>query len=247
MTRIGTVISFGDPALAELAATPLDFVWLDLEHGALTVRDVQPLTIAAQAAGASVLVRVPAIGSESIQPSLDCGVDGIVAPKIESANEAAALVHRLRFPPHGSRGFGPRRAGGYGRAADFARSEAARVECVVQVESPAGVEAAHEIAVVPGVDAVVVGCADLSLALGAPGDLGSADLAAACDGVASAAANGGIAWGLAAGGDVADVAQLARRGPDLLLYSADVRLYAAAVDAAVARLKAALGGARAAA
>jgi 2-keto-3-deoxy-L-rhamnonate aldolase RhmA len=50
MTRIGTVISLPDIALAELAGAALDFAWIDLEHGALSLRDAQALAIALAAA-----------------------------------------------------------------------------------------------------------------------------------------------------------------------------------------------------
>lgn len=247
MTRVGTVLSLGDPALAELAATPFDFVWIDLEHGALGPADVPPLAIAAQATGAAALARVPSWDSPLIAPLLDAGVDGIVAPRVESAAEAAAFAASLRYPPNGTRGFGPRRAGGYGRIADFARCDGARVECVVQIESPPGVEAAEGIASAPGVDAVVVGCADLALALDAPGDLGAPLLRAACDRVAAAAHGADVQFGIAAGGPPELVAELAAGRAQIVLYGADVRIYAGAVDGAVAALDRALGGARAAA
>jgi 4-hydroxy-2-oxoheptanedioate aldolase len=247
MTQIGTVLSLADPALAELAATPFDFVWLDLEHGALGPRDVPGLAIAVQSTGAAALARVPAWDSDVLTPLLDAGVDGVVAPRVEHPDEALAFARRLRYPPLGDRGFGPRRAGRYGRTSGFVGSASARVQCVVQIESPAGVESAAAIAATDGVDAVVVGCADLSLALDVPGDLTSPALRAACDRVAEAASAAGVAFGIAAGGSAEQLAALADGRADLVLHSADVRLYAAAVDAAVERLERALGGARAAA
>jgi 2-dehydro-3-deoxyglucarate aldolase/4-hydroxy-2-oxoheptanedioate aldolase len=242
VTRIGTVLSLADVALAELAAVPFDFVWLDLEHGALGPADAQAMAIAVQATGASAYARVPHWRSDLVGPLLDAGLDGIVAPRVEDAGAASTFARRLRYAPAGDRGYGPRRAGGYGRSAGFLRSDAARVECIVQVESPAGVEAAEAIAAADGVDAVVVGCADLSLALDVPQDLSAPPLREACDRVAAAARRAGIRFGIAAGGDVEAVAALAGERADMVLYSADVRLYAAAVDATAARLESALAG-----
>jgi 2-keto-3-deoxy-L-rhamnonate aldolase RhmA len=237
MTEIGTVLALGDVAVAELAAGPLDLVWLDLEHGALDVRDVQAAAIAAQGSGCAAHVRLPASDSERLAAVLDAGVDGVVAPRVEQPGEVAALVARLRYPPGGIRGYGPRRAGGYGR------SQAVEGPCLtVQIETPEGVEHVAAIAAVPGVDAIVVGCADLGLALGNPGDLSSGPLRAAVEAAAAASAAAGVRFGLAAGGDPAAIAALAAGRADLVIYSVDVRLFAAAIDHAASGLAAALDG-----
>jgi len=234
VTAIGTVLALGDAAVVELAAAPLDFVWIDLEHGALDVRDVQVAAIAAQSTGCAAHVRLPAGDSERLGAVLDAGVDGVVAPRMEDPKAAAALVARLRHPPGGVRGYGPRRAGDYGRWA------AGEVRCTVQVETALGVERAAAIAAVPGVDAVVVGCADLGLALGVPGDLTARRLREAVDAVAAAAAGAGVRFGLAAGGNPEVLADLAGGRADELVYSVDVRIFAAAVDAAAQALTTAL-------
>jgi len=238
VTRLGTVLCVADAALAESAATAFDLVWLDLEHGALTVADVQALAIAVQGAGREAHARVPHWSSDLLPAILDAGVDGVVAPRVESAADAAAFVRRLRYPPAGSRGYGPRRAGGYGRA-----SEPPAVACTVQIESVEGVAEAERIAAVDGVDTLVVGCGDLALALGAERET----LRDAVRHVAAAAAAAGPEFGVAAGGPPAQVAGLLAARPDLVLYSVDVRLYARAVDGAARALAVALEEAHAAA
>jgi 4-hydroxy-2-oxoheptanedioate aldolase len=246
MAAIGSVLSLADPVLAELTCRALDFAWIDLEHGALTVRDAQALALAAQSTGCEAHVRLAAAESEILPALLDAGVDGVVAPHVESAAEAAALVRRLWYPPAGSRGYGPRRAGGFGRTPEFWASPAARIRCTIQIESPAAVEAARAIAAVPGIDALVVGCGDLSLALGCPQALDAPPLAAACGRVADAASAAGIGFGVAASGAPEAIAALAGRA-DFVLTSADVRLFAAGVDAGIRDLREALEARRAAA
>jgi 4-hydroxy-2-oxoheptanedioate aldolase len=228
--EIGTVLSLPGAALAELAGAALDFAWIDLEHGALGLADVQTMAVGLAAAGCAAHVRLPASHTERLAAVIDAGVDGVVAPRVESADEARALVEQLRYPPRGRRGFGPRRAGSYGRSAPESR-----VPCTVQIESAAGVAAARRIAAVDGVDAIVVGCSDLSLELGVPQDLAAGELRAAVDEVAAAAA--GVRFGLAASGDPTKLAELAAGRADLVVYSADARLYSAAVDAAVRSLE----------
>jgi 4-hydroxy-2-oxoheptanedioate aldolase len=243
VTRIGTVLSLGDVALAELAGAALDFAWIDLEHGALGLRDAQALAIALAASGCAAHARVPSVDSELVAPLLDAGVDGIVAPRVDTAEEARRLAARLAYPPRGSRGFGPRRAGGYGRVERFWEDGEARVACTVQVESPAGVAHCAEIAAVGGVDAVVVGCADLALALDVPGQLDAAAVRDAIGAVADACEHAGVAFGLAGGGQPGALAELAGGRAELVVYSADVRIYAGAVDAAVRSLEALHAGA----
>jgi 4-hydroxy-2-oxoheptanedioate aldolase len=238
--RIGSVLSLPGAALAELAGIGLDLAWIDLEHGALGPADVLPLAIALRAAGCEAHVRLATAEPAGIGAIADAGIDGVVAPCVETAEQAAALVAALRYPPAGVRGFGPRRAGGYGRVARYWAAPESRVALTVQIESPAGVRAAPAIAAVDGVDVVVVGCADLSLALGAPLDLRCAPLREAVAAVAGAAEAAGADFGLAVPDDPAAVAALAPPATRVLICSVDVRLYASAVDAAVASLRAAL-------
>jgi 2-keto-3-deoxy-L-rhamnonate aldolase RhmA len=223
---IGTVVTLADPVLAELLGAPFDLVWIDLEHAALTVAAVPALAVALRAAGCRAEVRLPSWRSEALPPVLDAGVDGVVAPCVESADDAGAFVRRLRHPPAGTRGYGPRRAGGYGRC------EPPVPSCSVQIESVAGVEAAAAIASVEGVDAVVAGCADLARSVGRNG------LGDAVEQVRTAARASGKRFGIAGA-----PAELARGGADVLIAGVDVRLYAAAADRAAADARAGLAAA----
>jgi 4-hydroxy-2-oxoheptanedioate aldolase len=235
--QIGTVLSLPGAALAELAGTAFDFAWIDLEHGALGLGDMQAMAVGLAAAGCAAHVRLPTSRAECLAAVLDAGVDGVVAPRVESAEEARDLVSRLRYPPSGRRGYGPRRAGRYGRTPAFWNAPEGRVGCTVQIESPAGVAAAAEIAAVAGVDALVVGCGDLSLELDVPHDLGAPSLRAAAATVSAAAAAAGTRFGLAAAGDPVGIAALAAGRADLIVYSADTRLYSAAIDSALRSLE----------
>lgn len=241
--HVGTVLSLADVALAELVADSFDLVWIDLEHGALGPSDAQALTVAVQSARCGSLVRLPHWSYDRLAAVLDAGPDGVVAPCMESAEEARALVSRLRYPPSGVRGYGPRRAGRFGRADRFWTTADAEPACVAQIESAAGVAAAAEIAAVPGVDALVVGCSDLSFAFGAPLDTGSEAFRSAVADVREAAHDAGVAFGVAGGGTPAELVDLAGPGAALVVFSSDVRLYARAADDAGRTLRAALAGA----
>jgi 4-hydroxy-2-oxoheptanedioate aldolase len=231
---LGTVVSVPDAALAELVCERLDFVWIDLEHGQLGVREAQIMAIAARAAGCAALVRLPHPDSDLLPALLDAGIDGVVAPRLEDPGAARRLVERLRYPPWGTRGTAPRRANSYGRVP--AVPNGTGLACVVQIETAAAVENAAEIASVEGVDAVVVGCSDLSFDLGTPGELESAPLLTAVTQVQRAAAGAGVASGIAAHGPAAALARVLAGRSTIVVYSSDVRIYARAVDDAVAGL-----------
>ena len=228
---LGTVVTLPDVALAELTASALHFVWIDLEHGALGAAEVQPLAIAVRAAGAASLVRLSPGGHAAIGTALDAGVDGVVVPRVDTAAEAARVVERLHHPPHGSRGSAVRRASAYGRAPEPGQ----RPVCMVQVESAAAVDEAEAIAAVDGVDALVVGCADLALALGA--EPRSDRFREAVSEVQRAAEGAGIASGVAGPHDPALLAELAGGRSTVLVLAADVRIYARALDACMGELR----------
>jgi 2-keto-3-deoxy-L-rhamnonate aldolase RhmA len=234
---LGTVLTLPCVALAELAGESLDFVWIDLEHGALGTADVQPLAIAARAAGCAAVVRLPSAGACRLQAIVDAGIDGVVAPRVDSAAEARRLVERLRYPPRGSRGFAARRAVAYGGGG----LERQGPVCIAQIESTKGVEAAERIAAVGGVDALVVGCSDLALALDGGLELPSERVRDAIARVESAAASAGIACGVAGPDDPQLLRELAGNGSTVFVCSADVRIYAHGLADLVAGLRARLG------
>ena len=188
---VGTVLTLPGVALAELVAEPLDFVWIDLEHGALGAADVAPLAIAAGAARAATFVRLPEPDADGGSGLLDAGVDGVVAPRVESAAQARRLVDRLRRLPRGSRGYASRRSNSYGRVT----GAPADPLCLVQIETSDGVEAAAEIARVDGVDALVVGCSDLALSLDGEPEPRSPRLREAIGRIQSAAEESGVGVG----------------------------------------------------
>jgi 2-keto-3-deoxy-L-rhamnonate aldolase RhmA len=238
---VGTFVSSPDALLAESLAVAFDVLVLDLEHSAIGLRDAQLLTLAAQSAGACALVRTPAADTDRLTALLDAGIDGVVVPKVESAEQAERIVATLRYPPDGTRGFGPRRANGYGRDAGYHQGEGSRPLCLVQIESAGGVEHAAAIAAVEGVDGLLAGPADLSFELGTPLDPFSPVMRVALERIEAAARASGTPLALASNVPAARLGELVPSCA-LLLQGTDLRLYAAAADAAAEGARAALAG-----
>jgi 4-hydroxy-2-oxoheptanedioate aldolase len=235
---VGTVLTLPGATTAELLAEPFDVVWIDLEHGALGPLDAQELMLGAQAAGAHALVRLPADAHALQRAMLDAGADGVVLAGVEDAATAEAACAGTVHPPEGTRGWGPRRLALRRRSAGAGRLPLVRPSVWAQVENAPGVERAAQIAAVPGIDALVVGTADLSFALGVPLDNAAPALVDAVARVRVAADGAGIAFGIAGALDGAPPALLA--GASILVHSTDARLCAGAVDGAAAWLRTAL-------
>ena len=156
------------PGAAEfLAAGGVDYVVLDLQHGLVSEGDLPTLFPAIEAHGRRALVRLLANDPVAIGRVLDLGASGIVVPNVNSAEEAKEAVDATRFPPRGSRGFGPIRA-----ALTLGPDALEDVAVIAQIESEAAVECVEEIALVDGDDCTVrrtVGSLGLSRQVGAAG------------------------------------------------------------------------------
>lgn len=156
--------SFGVDLLA--AARP-DYVCVDQQHGLADLGDLLPMLAAAEAAGATPLVRVSRNDPADIGKVLDAGARGVIVPLVNDASEAARAARACRYPPEGNRSYGPARASVVLGTQDPV-ALGREVSCIVMVETREGLENVEEIAATPGVDAIYVGPADLALSLGLP-------------------------------------------------------------------------------
>ena len=236
---IGCFMSLGSPTVAELLGhAGFEWVVIETEHNALDAAEVQILVTAVEAGGAVPFVRVPSSDRVAIQRALDIGARGIVVPLIRTAEEAAAVVSATRFPPAGTRSFGPLRAGRYGfDNEDYFRRANDQIVVILILETREAVEELGEIAVVPGVDALYVGPFDLSLSFGLdPFGASSAELEALIRDAQSVCSESGAVLGV----PVRTPDELRRRraegfallgyGPDYLLLGDAARAGMAAFE-----------------
>jgi len=208
---VGGWCSIPSPTVAEvLANRSFDFLTVDTEHAPTTTESVENLVRAVDAApgDTETLVRVAWNDHVRIKRVLDAGVAGVMAPRIESADDARELVRACRYPPQGDaaagapgegvdsdgvrgrRGVAASRSSNYGdRIDEVVRGVNDDLAVIAQVETGASVDAAAAIAEVPGIDALFVGPADLSASLGCFGEFDDpAFEAAVADTVAAAEA-----------------------------------------------------------
>src|SRR5271165_4656856 len=153
-----------------------DWLFLDLEHGTMSIDAAAQIATAALDAGIAPLARVPN-GEYSIATRLlDNGVLGIVVPHVDTADEAREVVQKLKYPPVGHRsmgGTGPHYGLRNVSVGDAAKALNAANLTVVMLETPAAIANAEEIASVPGVDVLLIGTNDLCAEMGIHGDFGN--------------------------------------------------------------------------
>ncbi|PPR32390.1 MAG: 2-keto-3-deoxy-L-rhamnonate aldolase [Alphaproteobacteria bacterium MarineAlpha9_Bin6] len=153
-----------------------DWLFIDMEHGSMSVDDTVQISIAASDAGITPIVRVPGFQHFHATRVLDGGALGVVFPHVDTAETANELANFCRYPPRGHRS-----VVGALPQIDFRSlpvSEAAQainnaVLVVVMLESPEAIERVEEIAAVDGVDVLLVGTGDLCMEMGIPGQVDS--------------------------------------------------------------------------
>ncbi|MCK9511106.1 MAG: aldolase/citrate lyase family protein [Pigmentiphaga sp.] len=224
--HIGTFVKTPAPQIVEvLALAGLDFVVVDAEHAPFDLGSLDLMVLAARAAGLPVWVRVPDQGASTLARILDLGVNGVLVPHVDSAEQAAAVVRHCRHLG-GVRGYsGSPRASGYGSLGmREALRQSERVTILCQIESGPAVKQAEAIAAVPGVGGIFMGRADLALSM---------DLDDANHPDVKRAADEAIASGLRAGRLVA--AFVANRQERLAYAQAGVRWFVQSSDQALLR------------
>ena len=143
------------------------------------------------------MVRVADATTENVKRVLDTGCDGIIAPHVNSADEARKIVALAKYPPDGERSVGLGRAQGYGlNFADYIASANAQTVVVVQIEHKDAVPNVDEILQVEGTDALFIGPYDLSGSMGILGQVSDARVVAAIDKVRSACARTNVSFGI---------------------------------------------------
>ncbi len=215
-----------DTVLA-LARSGFDWVALDAQHGRFDRRSLIDNGRALAGAGLAFVVRTAGPDPAGIGLALDAGASAVIVPQIDTADEARRVVDAGRYPPQGSRSWGPL-APLWGHEA--APPAAAAPQLGVMIESAAALGNVRSIAAVPGVDLVFVGPFDLALSLGTTVDALLAEGGGPLTEIAGAASAAGKAAGIFAG-DPERARILRARGFDRIAVATDSGVIAAGARA----------------
>jgi 2-dehydro-3-deoxyglucarate aldolase/4-hydroxy-2-oxoheptanedioate aldolase len=243
---VGTfLLEFATTGVARIAAEAgAEFVVVDMEHTGWGTETVRMLLAAARPAELVPVVRVPATEYHFIARALDLGAMGVMAPMVESVEQARRLVESAKYPPEGRRGsaFGVAHDDYTGGdVVEKIRSANREQILIAQVETARGLENVEAIAAVEGLDVVWIGQADLTSSLGIPGQYTHPAFLAAVDRIAAAARAHGKALGYLAL-DVEDGRAMLAKGFRMLAYGGDLWLYQQALREGIAALRASTGG-----
>ncbi len=213
-----------------------DWLVIDGEHAPNTLTTIVAQLQALAASRAAPVVRVPVGEAWVIKQVLDAGAQSILVPMVASADQAAALVRAVRYPPAGIRGVGASfaRAGRFGTIPDYIATADAQIALIPQIESRDGIAAVDAIAATEGVDGVFVGPSDLAADMGHPGQTGHPEVQAAIEHALTRIRTAGKAAGILATEEAA-----ARRyigwGASFIAVGGDVGVFRTAARALRAR------------
>lgn len=232
-------IALPSPLAAEaMARAGWDSITVDLQHGTADYADLLSLLPIIEKSGAAPLVRVPWLDEAAIMRALDAGALGIIAPMINTAEDARRLVAACLYPPKGSRSFGPIRAR---LACGETYFDKANDEIVpfAMIETRAAVLNLNAILGVPGLGGLYIGPADLALAYGyQPGfDREEPEMLALLDDILRRCEIAGLPCGIHCG-TPAYAARMAKSGFAMLTVGSDARFLEGAARDAVAALRA---------
>ncbi|MDM0055402.1 4-hydroxy-2-oxoheptanedioate aldolase [Variovorax fucosicus] len=183
--QIGLWLGLADAYSAEICAgAGFDWLLIDGEHSPNGLQSIlqQAQAIAAYP-GTNAIARVPLghgdAGTALIKQYLDLGLQTLLVPMVDTAEQAAAIVRAMRYPPQGIRGMGGARASRWGRYANYPKEANDQVCLLLQAETREALANLDAIAATDGVDGIFIGPADLSASLGHVGNPAHAEVQAA--------------------------------------------------------------------
>jgi 4-hydroxy-2-oxoheptanedioate aldolase len=200
--QIGLWVGLADHYTTEICAgAGFDWLLLDGEHSPNDLRSLlQQAQVIAAYPGSHAIARVPVghgnVGTALIKQYLDLGIQTLLVPMVDTAQQAADLVRASRYPPLGIRGMGGARASRWGRLPNYAKEANDQVCLLVQAETREALDNLDAIVATEGVDGVFIGPADLSAALGHVGNPAHPEVQGAIEDTIHRIKRGGKAAGI---------------------------------------------------
>ncbi len=181
--RVSTVFCTIPSAIVTqaIATSGIDSIIVDFEHGAIDYASAHAMIAATAGTECAPLVRVAKNDKIDVKRALDMGAEGIVFPMIRDAKDATSAVASLRYPPRGTRGFGPFIAQSRWQTSvqEYQDVIEPRLICALLIETVEAVENIEAICAIEGVDIIILAAFDLSAALGVAGKYDHPDFLAA--------------------------------------------------------------------
>lgn len=214
-----------------------DSLTVDMQHGVVDYAQALHMFTAISTTGVVPLARVPWLDAGVVMKVLDAGAYGVICPMVNNRADAESFVSAARYPPRGRRSFGPIRALLYG-GADYPAHANDSVLTIAMVETAEALDNLDAIMSVDGLDAVYIGPADLSNALGCTPkfDQDEAPVVEAIDAIAAAAKRNGIVAGIH-NGTPEYARKMIGKGFQFVTIGSDSRFIAAGAKAIVEAMR----------
>ena len=172
---LGAFVSTPSPSTVEMLGwLGMDYVVIDCEHSVTDYETAENMVRAADLTGITPIVRAGLNLQQNIQRYLDAGVQGVLIPLVNNAEDAKRVVGSCKYPPLGKRGlFSTSRTGKYGITPiiDHVKTSNDEIFVAVQIETLEGIKNQDSIIATEGVDSVFLGPGDLSSVLGVHGQV----------------------------------------------------------------------------
>lgn len=241
-----TAIGFGINQLRGAAPAVLadrlgyDWLFIDMEHGVISIEDASQICIAATLQGITPLVRVSKTAMDEGVRLLDNGAAGLVIPHVDTVEEAQAAIAAVRYPPTGHRSFS-----GLLPQLEFQRGDWRQLSPVLNsafflflmIESAEACRNAEAIASLEGYDGLFIGASDLAGDMGLPGEADHGDVVAACRAVTATCVEHGRIMAIGGTRTPDTIAQLHGAGARLFLGGSDFGFVEAGAKAALAQMQ----------
>lgn len=236
----GAWLGMGEAYAAEMAVTAgFDWLLIDGEHAPNDVRSLSAQVAVVLPSASAAVVRPVNDDPALIKQMLDIGVQTLLVPMVESADQARRILAATRYAPHGIRGVGASlaRASKFGQISDYIATANGQICLILQVESRAGLAALDEMLTIDGVDGLFIGPSDLAADMGHPGNAAHPEVRAAVfDALRRIRAAGKTAGVLAIEAEF--IQNCVAAGANFVGVGIDVLVYVGAMRGLVAKYKA---------
>lgn len=238
---IGTMMfEFNTTGIGRIAANAgAEFAVYDMEHTGWDLESIRMLIATTPRPSLVPIVRIPTTQYHFVSRVLDMGAMGIMAPMVESAEEARLLVQSAKYPPVGRRGAAFSIAHDDYRndsIPEIVRSANQEVLLIAQVETAKGLKNLDEIAAVPEIDVLWIGLYDMASSMNLAGQMQHPDIQAAIDKVIAACQkNNKVPAVLVTSVD--EGRDQLKRGFRLVAYGGDVWIYQSALKQGLAAVR----------
>lgn len=194
---IGTTATVGSP-VSFLAESGFDFLLFDTQHSPVEIKQLKPEVEATRGKHAIPIVRVGDNVQDQVCYALDIGAKGIIVPMVNTKAEAEKMMDWIRYPPLGKRSNAGVRGewGEYDSYRDYMDAFNEQIVAIPMIETVESYNNVEDIVSVDGIDVLLFGPSDFSIALDVPLDYVNPKYQKALDNVAEACMDAGVVPGM---------------------------------------------------